>query len=88
MNKESRAPIVYRKGSDAIGHPIFPSPTAGDGSLDREGSYRCKQCGFQNLAAETESPGGGEEGMGGITIVDNEPEVTQGCKLCGSLNSR
>ena len=85
LNRRKRGADVSR------GHTVFPSSTAGSGKVQgdsEDGAYACKQCGFWNKAQETASPGGTEEGDGGITISDNEPNVTSGCAFCGSYNSR
>ncbi len=83
---------VYRRNNGSYGAAVFPSPTAGDGKIDgdpSDGAYRCKQCGFLNHTQTTASPGGSEDGNGGVVVdSNNEPQVTNGCAGCGSLNSR
>lgn len=87
--------VVSRPRPVDFGAPVFPSGTAGNGKVQgqpEDGAYQCKQCGFWNKAQEVASPGGSSEGDGGIALTDTTydtgPDVTSGCALCGSYNSR
>ena len=92
-----------RKSSPSFGAPIYPSPTAGlgkqrgkvtDGTSPGESFYDCKQCGMNILGSRVQSPGGANDGNGGIVLVAQAPGVvdpqnmTGFCPFCGTANSK
>ncbi len=85
-------PILKYRGKSAnpcgIGQAVFPTSSAGDGKLEVDGFYSCKQCGFWNDSSLVQSPGGTPDGNGGITVSGSDPIVSSFCAFCGSANNR
>lgn len=83
---------LSRNKDVSLGQNVFPSTSAGTGKVEKDGLYRCKQCGFWNDKALVQSPGSANEGNGGISITVSsgvgDPTVTDCCSFCGSPNNR
>ena len=74
---------------DVIGQTLYPSPSAGDGKLEEDGFYACKQCGAQCDSQKVSSPGHANDGDGYVTTSGGDPTVAFGrCPFCGTANSR